>query len=71
MSQKILDEKITELAKNQKNFLKKRMVKKSFKNDLIVFDYEATVEGNKFEGSDGKNVQIVLGQNLLKVSTNN
>ena len=62
---KILDEKITELAKNQKKFSEKKDGEKSFKNDLIVFDYEATVEGNKFEGSDGKNVQIVLGQNLF------
>ena len=65
IEKKILDEKIIELAKNQKKFSEKKENEKSLKNDLVVFDYAATVDGNKFEGSEGKNVQIVLGQNLF------
>ena len=29
------------------------------------FDYSATIDGNKFEGSEGKGVQIELGKNLF------
>ena len=33
--------------------------------DQIIFDYTATVDGNKFDGSDGKGVQIELGKDLF------
>ena len=29
--------------------------------DQIIFDYSATVDGNKFDGSDGKGVLNELG----------
>ena len=31
----------------------------------VIFDYSATVDGNKFEGSEGKGVQIELGKDLF------
>jgi trigger factor len=31
----------------------------------VIFDYTATVDGNKFEGSEGKNVQLELGKDLF------
>ena len=34
-------------------------------NDLVVFDYKATVDGNDFEGNEGKNTQLVLGKDLF------
>ena len=30
--------------------------------DQVIFDYSATVDGNKFDGSEGKGVQLVLGK---------
>ena len=33
--------------------------------DQITFDYSATADGIKFEGSDGKGVQIELGKDLF------
>ena len=36
------------------------MVKKAKLSDQVTFDYSATVDGHKFEGSEGKNVQIEL-----------
>ena len=33
--------------------------------DQIIFDYSATVEGIKFEGSEGKGVQLELGKDLF------
>ena len=33
--------------------------------DQVVFDYSATADGNKFEGSDGKGVQLELGKDLF------
>ena len=31
----------------------------------MVFDYSATVNGEKFDGSEGKGVQIELGKDLF------
>ena len=39
--------------------------KKKQKNDLVIFDYSATVEGKKFEGSDGKNIRLEIGRELF------
>jgi len=60
---KIVDEKINEIAKNNKTFSDKD--EKSIKSDLIIFDYNATVEGKKFEGGDGKNTRLVIGEDLF------
>ena len=33
--------------------------------DQVIFDYSATVDGNKFDGSEGKGVQLELGKDLF------
>ena len=33
--------------------------------DQVVFDYSATIDGKKFEGSEGKGVQLELGKDLF------
>ena len=38
---------------------------KAQNGDQIVFDYSATVEDKKFEGSEGKDVKIELGKDLF------
>ena len=63
VSNKTLDEKINEIAKNNKTFSDKN--EKSEKGDLVIFDYSATVDKQKFEGSEGKNTRLVIGQDLF------
>ena len=60
---KLIDEQINEIAKKNKIFSDKN--DKSLKGDLVIFDYSATVDGQKFEGSEGKNTRLVLGENLF------
>ena len=40
-------------------------MKKLINGDQVTFDYSATVDGNKFDGSEGKGVQIELGKDLF------
>jgi trigger factor len=60
---KIVDEKINEIAKNNKTFSDKN--DKSTKGDLVIFDYIATINGEKFEGSESKNTRLVIGEDLF------
>ena len=59
------DLRIKEIAKNQKNFEAKKDGEISSFEDLVAFDYEATIEGKNFTGGTGKNTQIVLGKDLF------
>ena len=60
---KLVDEKIKEVAKNNKTFSDKE--EKSERGDLVIFDYSASVDGKKFEGSEGKNTRLVVGEDLF------
>ena len=62
---KVVEEKLRELVEQNKQFEKKNDNEKSILGDQVVFDYSATINGNKFEGSEGKGVQIELGKNLF------
>jgi len=57
--------RISEIAKNQNNFTEKNENEKAENGDMIVFDYNATIENKTFEGGQGKNTQIVLGKDLF------
>ncbi len=59
------DKRIKEIAKNQKNYKKSEGERKASNGDLVVFNYNATVEGQEFKGSEGKNTQLVLGKDLF------
>ena len=65
LDEKVINEKIREISKQHKHFEDKKENEKSVKGDQIAFDYTATIEGNKFEGSEGKGVVIELGKNLF------
>jgi len=65
VAEKDIKSKIDEIAKNQNNFTDKEKNEISKKDDLIIFDYTATIDGENFEGGDGKNTQIVLGKDLF------
>ena len=65
VDQKTIDLKLKEISENHKNFIDKKKEEKASIKDLVVFDYSATVDGNKFEGSEGKGVQLELGKDLF------
>ena len=60
-----IDKQLNEMSKRNKNFIDRKPEEKAKKNDLVIFDYSATVEGKKFEGSDGKNIQLEIGSELF------
>ena len=65
IDKKIIEDKLKELANQNKQFEEKKDNEKSMIGDQVTFDYSATVDENKFEGSEGKGVQIELGKNLF------
>jgi len=62
---KIINEKLKEISNQNKQFEDKKDNEKAKIGDQVVFDYSATVNGNKFEGSEGKGVQLELGKDLF------
>ena len=54
-----------EISYQNKKFEDKEDNAKAIIGDQVIFDYSATAEGKKFEGSEGKGVQIELGKNLF------
>ena len=65
IEKKIVDQKLKDIAKQNKKFEDKKDNEKSIIGDQITFDYLALVDGKKFEGSEGKGVQIELGKDLF------
>jgi len=63
IEKKVVDEKIQDIAKNNRTYSDKN--DKSIKGDLIIFDYSATINQKKFEGSEGKNTRLVIGEDLF------
>ena len=59
------DKRIEHIGKSQKNFVDVDPAKVANEGDLVVFDYKATVDGNDFKGSEGKNTQLELGKDLF------
>ena len=62
---KIIEDKLKEIANQNKQFEDKNENEKAANGDQVTFDYSATVNGNKFDGSEGKGVQLELGKNLF------
>ena len=59
------DKRIEHIGKSQKNFVDVDPAKVANEGDLVIFDYKATVDGNDFKGSEGKNTQLELGRDLF------
>ena len=59
------DKRIKEIAKNQPNFKDASPETKASEGDLVILDYNATVDGKNFKGSEGKNTQLTLGKDLF------
>ncbi len=65
IDQKETDKRINDIAKNQPNFKEAPETTKARKGDLVVFDYDASVDGKPFKGGEGKNTQLTLGKDLF------
>ncbi|MDA8867398.1 trigger factor [Candidatus Pelagibacter sp.] len=59
------DKRIKEIAKNQPSFKEASPDAKAKEGDLVSLDYQATVDGKEFKGSEGKNTQLTLGKDLF------
>ena len=62
---KIIEDKLKEIANHNKQFEEKSENEKAIKGDQVTFDYSATVDGIKFDGSEGKGIQLELGKDLF------
>ncbi len=65
IDQKETDKRINDIAKNQPNFKEASETTIAKKGDLVVFDYNATVDDKTFKGGEGKNTQLTLGKDLF------
>ena len=61
----IIDKKLKELSEQNKQFEDRGENEKAIVGNQVIFDYSATVDDNKFEGSEGKGVQLELGKDLF------
>jgi len=59
------DKRIEEIAKNQPSFKEASPETKAKEGDLVTLDYQATIDGKEFKGSEGKNTQLTLGKDLF------
>ena len=57
--------RIKEIAKNQPSFKEATSETKAKEGDLVSLDYNATVDGKAFKGSEAKNTQLTLGKDLF------
>ena len=65
VTEKEIEKRIDDIAKNQNNFKDKNENETAKNGDLVAFDYDATIDNKSFEGGQGKNTQIVLGKDLF------
>ncbi|WP_265562549.1 trigger factor [Sphingomicrobium arenosum] len=62
---KVVDERLAELAKNQKSWKDAAKTKKAAKGDLVVMDFVGSVDGEEFEGGAAEDMDIELGSGRL------
>ena len=65
IEEKVIEKKIKEISEKNKQFEDKSENEKAVMGNQVVFDYSANIDGNKFEGSEGKGVQLELGKDLF------
>ena len=65
IDEKETDKRIKEIAKSQNNFKDVADEVKANNENLVVFDYKATIDGRDFQGGEGKNTQLILGKDLF------
>ena len=65
IDEKETDKRIQEISKSQNNFKDVTDESIAENNNLVIFDYKATIDGKNFTGGEGKNTQLVLGKDLF------
>ena len=65
IDEKETDKRIKEIAKSQNNFKDVDDNVKAEEENLVVFDYKATIDEKDFTGGEGKNTQLILGKDLF------
>jgi len=60
---KEIDQRLKGIAESNKKYVEKK--DKAENDDMVVFNFEAEVEGKPFEGNKGEKLQIVLGKDLF------
>ena len=65
IEEKIIEEKLKEIASQNKKFEDKDVNEKAANGDQVIFDYSATIDGDKFDGSEGKGIQLEIGKDLF------
>ena len=65
VNEKDIQKRLEEITKNHNNFKDKNENATAVEGDLVIFDYEATIDNKSFEGGNGKNTQLVLGKDLF------
>jgi trigger factor len=59
------DKRIKEIAKNQNSYKDVADNVEAEDQNLVVFDYKATIDEKEFTGGEGKNTQLILGKDLF------
>ena len=59
------DKRIKEIAKTQNNYKDVADDVKAVDQNLVIFDYKATINEKDFTGGEGKNTQLILGKDLF------
>ena len=64
MTPDLIDKRLSDLAEQQKKFVKKDGAKAK-KGDAINLDYKGTINDKEFEGSTAKSANVVLGSGMI------
>ena len=59
------DKRIKEISKSQNNYKDVDQNTTAINGNLVILDYQATIDGKPFTGSEGKNTQLILGKDLF------
>ena len=65
VSKDVTEKKLNEIGNNQNNFVDKKDGSIADQGDLVIIDFDATIDGSTFEGGKGKNTQLILGKDLF------
>ena len=65
IGENIIEAKLKEISDQNKQFEDKKENEKAINGDQVTFNYSATVDGNKFDGSEGNGVKLELGKDLF------
>ena len=65
IGENIIEAKLKEISDQNKQFEDKKENEKAINGDQVTFNYSATVDGNKFDGSEGNGVKLELEKDLF------